>query len=163
MSKDIDFSKKINKTFLAKKEVQLNYIDNLMTCLSSKCKAHNNQAYPFTVNLTQLKEVFKRGVHDAMRLEKPTSLWAVARVNTFLKMARGAVVSNSYRKIDRDVLNDPTFFIDDGIRDDIIFTYEEISEARFDSENFNLNSFEDFDFVDKEEFLLTNFSSKDLD
>ena len=75
----------------------------------------------------------------------------------FLKMSRGSSVSNAYKKLDRDITNDQSFFIDDGVRDDVIFTYEQISEARFESESFNLIKNDSFDFVNSEEYSDPSF------
>ena len=156
MDKELDFSSEIKDKLQFNKKDCNNFIDSLISFLSIKASEHNAR-FDSKIDLKQLKEVYKRGVYDAMRLEKPINLWAIARVNMFLKMSRGSSVSNTYKKLDRDIINDPSFFIDDGVRDDVIFTYEQISEARFESESFNLRKNDSFDFVNSEEYSNPSF------
>jgi len=156
MDKELDFSSEIKDKLQFNKKDCNSFIDSLISFLSLKASEHNCR-FDSKIDLKQLKEVYKRGVYDAMRLEKPINLWAIARVNMFLKMCRGSSVSNAYKKLDRDIINDPSFFIDDGVRDDVIFTYEQISEARFESESFNLIKNDSFDFVNSEEYSDPSF------
>ena len=155
--KNIDFSSEIENFFQLNKSISANFVENVILFLSAKVADHNNKHPNFKVSLSQLKEVYKRGVSDAVRLDKPTGLWAIARVNMFARFVRGCNTLASYKKLDRDVINDQSFFIDDGIRDDVIFTYEQISESKFESESFNLNINEDYSFVDLEEYSEANF------
>ena len=156
MSKNIDVSKKIKENFSPKERSSLDFTNKVISFLEKKTLTHNRSNLNNQVSTAQVKEAFKRGVYDAMKLEKPITLWAIARVNMLLRMSKGASIPYSYKKVDRDILNDQTFFIDDGVRDDIIFTYEQISEARFEAESFNLNSNENFDFVNTDEFFSEN-------
>lgn len=156
MDKELDFSSEIKDKLQFNKKDCNSFIDGLISFLSIKASEHNAR-FDSKIDLKQLKEVYKRGVYDAMRLEKPINLWAIARVNMFLKMSRGSSVPNTYKKLDRDIINDPSFFIDDGVRDDVIFTYEQISEARFESESFNLRKNDSFDFVNSEEYSNPSF------
>ena len=162
MSKNIDASIKIKEKFISNKSPVVDFTQKVISFLKAKTSSYNKNNYNHKVSTHQIKEAYKRGVYDAIRLEKPINLWAIARVNMFLKMAKGSSVPHSYKKLDRDILNDQSFFIDDGVRDDIIFTYEQISEARFESESFNLNFGENFDFIDTEEFFTEEFN-KDVD
>jgi len=155
--KNLDFSPDVRKFFSSKASFSQDFTEKTIAALKIKLLDHNRQVLGEKLSLSHLKEVYKRGVHDALRLDKPIGLWAFARVNMFLKYARGATVEYSYKKLDRDILNDPSFFIDDGVRDDIIFTYEQISEAKFELESFSLNYKEDYDFVDLEEYFEDSF------
>lgn len=155
--KDIDFSSKVQNVFAQNKSIAAKFVDRVISFLDTKVQDHNNKYPTSKISINQVKEVYKRGVGDAIRLEKPVGLWAIARVNMFCKFVKGSSVPTSYKKLDRDIINDQTFFIDDGIRDDIIFTYEQISESKFESESFNLNTEEDYSFVDLEEYSEANF------
>lgn len=151
----IDVSKKIENelSHLSQEVNSSNSSEKVIDYLSKKVFSHNGNHPSCKISLTQLKEIFKRGIHDATRLEKPKALWALARINMFCKLAKGAFVSNEYIKLDRDVTNDQSFFIHDGIEDDLYFTYEQILEAKLESETSGLCSVEDFSFVNFDEFL----------
>lgn len=156
--KNIDFSSNLRSLYSSRVSNAQGFVESIVQLLKAKVVDHNNRNLSGKVNLSQLKEVYKRGVHDAIRLDKPIGFWSIARVNMFLRYSKGAKVEYSYKKLDRDILNDPSFFIDDGVRDDIIFTYEQVSEARFEVESFNLiNHDENYDFVDLEEFAKDSF------
>jgi hypothetical protein len=158
-STHIDFSSKIKDLNLeAQDQSSSTFVEKVISFLSAKISDHNSKNLNSKVSLSQIKEVYKRGVSDAIRLEKPIGLWAIARVNMFFKLSKNcSSVSVAYKKLDKDIINDQSFFIDDGIRDDVIFTYEQISEARFESESFNLNLNQDHSFVDLEEYAEANF------
>jgi hypothetical protein len=156
--KNIDFSSNLRSLYSSKVPASQDFVEGVVDLLKAKVVDYNNRNLSGKVNLPQLKEVYKRGIHDAIRLDKPIGFWAIARVNMFLRYAKGAKVEYSYKKLDRDILNDPSFFIDDGVRDDIIFTYEQVSEAKFEVESFNLINYdENYDFVDLEEFSKDSF------
>lgn len=155
--KNIDFSSKIKENFNTKASEDTSFIEKFIDFLNYKVKNFNSNNPKNQVSLAQLKEVYKRGVSDAISLDKPIGLWASARVNMFLKMVGGSKISDSYKKLDRDIAQDLSFFIDDGVRDDVIFSYEQVAEARFELESFNLNDMEDFSFVDLDEYNETNF------
>ena len=155
--KSIDFSSKIKNVFQRQENISAQFVDRVISFLSTKIKDHN-QKYPnYKISPSQVKEVYKRGVSDAIRLEKPVGLWAIARINMFCKLATGSTVPSAYKKLDRDIINDQSFFIDDGVRDDVIFTYEQISESKFELESFDLNIGEDYSFVNLEEYTEANF------
>ena len=50
-----------------------------------------------------------------------------------------------------------TFHIDDEVREDVVFSYEQIAESRFEIESFGLDSEEDYSFVDLDEYSEANF------
>jgi hypothetical protein len=55
----------------------------------------------------QLKAVYRRGAGAFSGSHRPgmnRNQWALARVNTFLKMLRGGEVKQSYRAADKDLL-----------------------------------------------------------
>ena len=155
--KSIDFSSKIKNVFQPQENISAQFVDRVISFLSTKVKDHNEKYPNYKISLSQVKEVYKRGVSDAIRLEKPLGLWAIARINMFCKFATGSTAPTSYKKLDRDIIDDQSFFIDDGVRDDVIFTYEQISESKFELESFNLNIDEDYGFVDLEEYAEANF------
>ena len=157
MENDLDFSDKIKNSLDFSTDSFSSFAEKVINFLSVKASEHNKQFPQNKVFLNQLKEVYKRGVFDSIRLEKPTGLWAIARVNTFLKMARGSSTSNCYRKLDRDIINDNSFFIDDGVREDLVFSYEQISEAKLDIDFFDLSGNQSYDFVKLDEFNEDNF------
>ena len=155
--RDIDFSSKIKSVFKSNENISTKFVDRIISFLETKVKDHNGKFPKNKISLSQVKEVYKRGVGDGIRLEKPVGLWAIARINMFCKMAKQSTVPSSYKKLDRDIINDQSFFIDDGFKDDVIFSYEQISESKFESESFNLNTDEDYTFVDLEEYAEANF------
>jgi len=160
-NKNIDFSEKIKSVFSRNpKEVD---------CLSQKfvdflnAKVNDFNINKNQISIAQLKEVFKRGYHDSIRLEKPSLYWGLARVNLFLKFCRNPDhVSYAYKKLDNDLLPNPLFLMDDDIRDDIIFSYEQITEAKFDAESFDLSPEGDYSFIDCDYFFDASFP-KSLD
>lgn len=67
------------------------------------------EEYPKAAKPTmgQLKAVYRRGAgafSSSHRPGKTRHQWALARVNTFLRMLRGDVVKQSYRSADQDLL-----------------------------------------------------------
>ena len=79
--------------------------DKVVVSLKNKVKDYNEK-YPQKVTLEQLKKVYRRGgaaSSSGHRPGKSMSQWAVARVNTFLKMVSGGEVKESYRAADGDI------------------------------------------------------------
>ena len=67
------------------------------------------ERYPDSTKPTmgQLKAVYRRGAGAFSASHRPNmnrNQWALARVNTFLKMLRGDEVKQSYRAADQDLL-----------------------------------------------------------
>lgn len=151
----IDVSDQIKNAF-KKENSSYSFSEKIINMLSIKASEFNSKNPNNKVSVCQLKEAYKRGIHDAIRLEKPFGTWALARVNMFLKSSGSIDIPTSYKKIDGDILNFNGFFIDDGIKDDLIFSYEEISEAKFDKDHFDLYN-GDYSFVDLEEYSKANF------
>lgn len=153
-NKDVDCSSEIKSNFnFISARSSLSDLDKLLGFFSQKVFYHNNQNPSCKISDSQLKEVFKRGILDASSLDKPKVLWALARINLFCKYIKGGNVSQEYIKLDRDLANDNSFFIDDGVRENLNFSYEQILEAKLESETFQLNDIENFDFIYLDEFL----------
>ena len=154
---NLDFSDKIKDFFSQENPEEMTFVEKVMGALRLKLDDYNSRNPGHKLSMGQVKEVYKRGINDGVRLEKPIGLWAMARLNLFLKYAKGSSVSYSYEKLDRDIIDTGAFYIDDGIREDILFSYEQIAEAKFDLENFSLDFNEDYSFVDLEEYAEADF------
>lgn len=79
--------------------------DKVVVSLKNKVKEYNEK-YPQKVTLEQLKKVYRRGEgasSSGHRPGKSIGQWAMARVNTFLKMVNGGKVKESYRAADGDI------------------------------------------------------------
>ena len=122
----------------------------VLESLKSKVKEHNAK-YSKKVTLSQLKKVYRRGAgafSSSHRPGKSRGQWAMARVNTFLKMVRGGKVKDSYRKADQDIAKaSANVLIDDGIREENFFTEEDLIAAKLDIYNYQLQ--EDPEFTDE--------------
>lgn len=83
----------------------ITFSEKVTQSLKNKVKEHNEK-YSKKVTLSQLKKVYRRGAgafSSSHRPGKSRGQWAMARVNTFLKMMRGGKVKDSYRKADQDI------------------------------------------------------------
>jgi len=88
-----------------KKAPAITFSDKVITSLKNKVKEHNEKSSK-KVSLSQLKKVYRRGsgaFSSSHRPGKSRGQWAMARVNTFLKMVRGGKVKESYRATDGDI------------------------------------------------------------
>lgn len=88
-----------------KKAPAITFSDKVITSLKNKVKEHNEKSSK-KVSLSQLKKVYRRGsgaFSSSHRPGKSRGQWAMARVNTFLKMVRGGKVKESYRAADGDI------------------------------------------------------------
>lgn len=88
---------------------------SVIESLKNKVKEHNSK-YSKKVTLSQLKKVYRRGAgafSSSHRPGKSRAQWAMARVNTFLKMVRGGKVKDSYRKADQDIAKSSEILGDD--------------------------------------------------
>jgi hypothetical protein len=89
--------------------------------------------YSKKVTLSQLKKVYRRGAgafSSSHRPGKSRGQWAMARVNTFLRMARGGKVKDSYRKADGDIMRASDEFIPS--EEDFIQADKDLIEAGLD-------------------------------
>lgn len=129
---------------------KITFSEKVLESLKSKVKEHNSK-YSKKVTLSQLKKVYRRGAgafSSSHRPGKSRGQWAMARVNTFLKMVRGGKVKDSYRKADQDIAKaSANVLIDDGVREENFFTEEDFIEAKLDIYNHQLQ--EDPEFTDE--------------
>ena len=129
---------------------KITFSDRVLESLKMKVKEHNAK-YSKKVTLSQLKKVYRRGAgafSSSHRPGKSRGQWAMARVNMFLKMVRGGKVKDSYRKADQDVAKaSANVLIDDGVRDELFFTEEDLIAAKLDIHNHQLQ--EDPEFTDE--------------
>jgi len=98
-------SKKNKKGSAGKKGGKITFSEKTTNSLKEKVKKHNEKSSK-KVTLGQLKRVYRRGAGAFSSSHRPNMSrhgWAMARVNTFLKMMRGGKVKESYRKADQDI------------------------------------------------------------
>jgi len=132
----------------AKDGKAIEFSAKVVEALKNKVKEHNAK-YSRKVSLGQLKKVYRRGAgafSTSHRPGKTRGQWAMARVNTFLRMMAGKPVKDSYRKADSDISR--AFEID--FIGDLISTDEDFSAADEDILMYNLN----YDFLDEQELDL---------
>ena len=90
--------------------------DKIVASLEKKVGEHNGK-HPQKVTLEQLKKVYRRGggaCSSGHRPGKSMAQWAIARVNTFLKMVRGGEVKESYRAADEDIaVGDENYYVEE--------------------------------------------------
>lgn len=129
---------------------KITFSDKVLESLKSKVKEHNSKSKK-KVTLSQLKKVYRRGAgafSSSHRPGKSRGQWAMARVNTFLKMVRGGKVKDSYRKADQDIAKaSANVLIDDGVREENFFSEEDLIQAKLDIHNHQLQ--EDPDFTEE--------------
>ena len=83
----------------------ITFSEKVTTALKNKVKQHNEK-HSRKVTLSQLKKVYRRGAgafSSSSRPGKGRGQWAMARVNTFLRMMAGGKVKDSYRAADLDI------------------------------------------------------------
>ena len=98
-------SSKNEKGSAGKDGKKITFSDKVISALKAKVKEHNEK-HSKKVTLAQLKKVYRRGAGAFSSSHRPgmtRGQWAMARVNTFLKMARGGKVKKSYRAADSDI------------------------------------------------------------
>jgi hypothetical protein len=84
---------------------KITFSEKTTNTLKEKVKNHNSK-YSRKVTLGQLKRVYRRGAGAFSTSHRPNMSrhgWAMARVNTFLKMMKGGKVKESYKKADSDI------------------------------------------------------------
>lgn len=134
-----------------KSDKAIEFSKKVIEALKNKVKEHNSKNKK-KITLGQLKKVYRRGAgafSSSHRPGKTRGQWAMARVNTFLRMMSGKPVKESYRKADSDIArassNDYT------IEFNIESSDEDFDQADLDIKNYNLN---DFDFANADELYL---------
>jgi len=86
-------------------KAEISFNDKITEALKNKVEDHNSK-HSKKVSLSQLKKVYRRGLgafSSTHRPGKSRQQWAMARVNTFLKMMRGEKVKDSYKAADGDI------------------------------------------------------------
>lgn len=86
-------------------KAEITFNDKITDSLKKKVEEHNSK-HSRKVSLSQLKKVYRRGLgafSSTHRPGKSRQQWAMARVNTFLKMMRGEKVKDSYKAADGDI------------------------------------------------------------
>lgn len=134
-----------------KSDKAIEFSKKVIEGLKNKVKEHNSKNKK-KVTLGQLKKVYRRGAgafSSSHRPGKTRGQWAMARVNTFLRMMAGKPVKDSYRKADSDIARASTN--DYTVEFNIESSDEDFDQAEEDIKNFNLN---DFDFNSAEELYL---------
>jgi len=135
----------------SKSDKAIEFSKKVIEALKNKVKEHNSKNKK-KVTLGQLKKVFRRGAGAFSSSHRPGQSrvsWAMARVNTFLRMVSGGKVKDSYRKADSDIAK--------ASKNDYIIEItfepneEDFKEAQEDIKNYDLN---DFDFNSAEELYL---------
>ena len=98
-------NKKDEKQLISKAEIT--FSEKVTNALKEKVKNHNAK-HSKKVTLGQLKKVYRRGSGAFSSSHRPgqsRASWAMARVNTFLRMQSGGKVKDSYRRADQDIAN----------------------------------------------------------
>lgn len=88
-------------------QAEITFSEKVTNALKEKVKNHNAK-YSKKVTLGQLKKVYRRGLgafSSSHRPGKGRAQWAMARVNTFLRMQSGGKVKDAYRRADQDIAN----------------------------------------------------------
>lgn len=100
-----ELEKEGKKKKVEEAKAEITFSDKVVKALKNKVKEHNEK-HSKKVTLSQLKKVYRRGAgafSSSHRPGKTRGQWAMARVNTFLKMMRGEKVKDSYKKADQDI------------------------------------------------------------
>ena len=98
-------NKKDEKQLISKAEIT--FSQKVTDALKEKVKNHNAK-HSKKVTLGQLKKVYRRGSGAFSSSHRPgqsRASWAMARVNTFLRMQSGGKVKDAYRRADQDIAN----------------------------------------------------------
>ena len=88
-------------------QAEITFSEKVTNALKEKVKNHNAK-HSKKVTLGQLKKVYRRGLgafSSSHRPGKSRAQWAMARVNTFLRMQSGGKVKDAYRRADQDIAN----------------------------------------------------------
>lgn len=146
-------SSKNEKGSAGKDGKKISFSDKVVTALKNKVKEHNEK-YSKKVSLTQLKKVYRRGAgafSSSHRVGKTRGQWAMARVNTFLKMMRGGKVKKSYRTADQDIAKgSEDYYVEDYENAFVDFNELDFAYARFDLQRVDALEESDQDIEDLE-------------
>jgi len=107
-------SSKNPKGSASKDGAKIQFTEKIINSLKSKVEEHNSKSEK-KVSLSQLKKIYRRGLGAFSSSHRPgqnRNSWAMARVNMFLKMVRGAKVKDSYRAADQDIASATELYYD---------------------------------------------------
>jgi hypothetical protein len=137
-----------------KSDKAIEFSAKVVEALKSKVREHNSK-YSKKVSLSQLKKVYRRGAgafSSSHRPGKTRGQWAMARVNTFLRMMAGKTVKDAYRKADSDVARASEI--------DVTGSWEpndgDFAQGDNDIQDYNL----DYDFQDENDLYLDTEQEK---
>jgi len=137
-----------------KSDKAIEFSAKVVEALKTKVREHNSK-YSKKVSLTQLKKVYRRGAgafSSSHRPGKTRGQWAMARVNTFLRMMAGKTVKDSYRKADSDIAKASEIDVTD---------YWESNDDDFSQADSDINEFAlDYDFQDENDLYLDTEQEK---
>jgi hypothetical protein len=94
-----------DKELVKEAKAKITFSEKVTNSLKNKVKTHNEK-HSRKVTLGMLKKVYRRGAGAFSGTHRPgqsRASWAMARVNTFLRMMRGGKVKDAYRKADSDI------------------------------------------------------------
>jgi hypothetical protein len=133
-----------------KSDKAIEFSKKVVEALKNKVKEHNSKNKK-KVTLGQLKKVYRRGAgafSSSHRPGKTRGQWAMARVNTFLRMVSGKPVKDAYRKADSDIARAKYETI---VEASFEPSDEDFERADYDIQTYSLN---DFDFASVDELYL---------
>lgn len=143
---------------LIKAEITFN--DKIINSLKKKVEEHNSK-HDKKVSLSQLKKVYRRGLgafSSSHRPGKSRQQWAMARVNTFLKMMRGEKVKDAYKAADGDIAKGSEAFDHNHLYDayedvELHLAHIHLVEAGISFDEMNIFN-EDIDYTEAEKKTL---------
>ena len=146
-----------------KKAPAITFSEKVITSLKNKVKEHNAK-YSKKVTLGQLKKVYRRGAgafSSSHRPGKSRGQWAMARVNTFLRMVRGGKVKESYRAADGDIARGSEDYYNESIAEayidysDLEFALAKIDLLKVNATEEEMNqNIDDIDYSEAEKKTL---------
>ena len=146
-----------------KKAPAITFSEKVITSLKNKVKEHNAK-YSKKVTLGQLKKVYRRGAgafSSSHRPGKSSGQWAMARVNTFLRMVRGGKVKESYRAADGDIARGSEDYYNESIAEayidysDLEFALAKIDLLKVNATEEEMNqNIDDIDYSEAEKKTL---------
>ena len=155
-------SSKNEKGSAGKDGKKITFSEKVLTALKNKVKEHNEK-YSKKASLSQLKKIYRRGAgafSSSHRPNKTRGQWAMARVNTFLKMLRGGKVKKSYRAADQDVAEgSEEYYIEEQGKgfvdfDELDFALARLDFVKVDASSESDQEIEDIDYSEAEKKTL---------
>lgn len=134
--KTIEFSKKVIET------------------LKNKVKEHNAFSKK-KLNLSQIKSIYRKYGFCHLNSDKSAGQWAMAAVNSFIKVAAGEPAKNKYRKSSVSNVAKNDYTIEVSIEPD----EEDFQQADLDIKNYKLD---DLNFSNAEELYLDDNKSDSI-